>query len=140
MRLFSSKRWSRLRRGSSVVEFAMIAPLMILFAFGVVEIGRLVLVKQTAIHATREGARVAVRPTADHAEVTQRVQDELAVLLLTDVTIETEPASLEFAEPGAEITVRVRIGIDSISWIPDYFNFAVNDMVAETCMRRESTD
>ena len=127
------------RRGSSAVEFAVIAPLMILFTFGLVEIGRLMLVKQTVTHATREGARVAVRPTADLGDVMQRVRDELLTLEIEDVVIETEPASLELVEPGGEVTVRVRVGIDTVSWIPGYFNFSVNDIVAETCMRREYT-
>lgn len=127
------------RRGSSAVEFAVIAPLMILFTFGLVEIGRLMLVKQTVTHATREGARVAVRPTADLADVMQRVRDELLTLEIEDVVIETEPAFLELVEPGGEVTVRVRVGIDTVSWIPGYFNFSVNDVVAETCMRREYT-
>lgn len=127
------------RRGSSAVEFAMIAPLMILFTFGLVEIGRLMLVKQTLTHATREGARVAVRPNADIADVTQRIRDELQILAIENPVIETEPASLESAEPGAAVTVRVSVGINSVSWIPEYFNFAVDEIVAETCMRREYT-
>ena len=57
------------RRGASAVEFAMIAPVMIGFTFGLVELGRITLVKQTATHASREGARVAVRPTATTEEV-----------------------------------------------------------------------
>ena len=140
MRRCSSKRWSLPRLGSSAVEFAVIAPLMILFTFGLVEVGRLMLVKQIATHATREGARAAIRPTAVQEDITQQVLDEMAVLSINDVTIETVPASLELAEPGAEITVRVRVGIDSISWVPDYFSFSTNDIVAETCMRREFTD
>ncbi|MGI9468476.1 MAG: TadE/TadG family type IV pilus assembly protein [Rubripirellula sp.] len=127
------------RRGSSAVEFAMIAPLMILFTFGLVEVGRLMLVKQTLTHATREGARVAVRPNADITDVTQRIRDELLVLEIEDPVIETEPASLELAEPGAAVTVRVRVGINSVSWVPGYFNFAVDEIVAETCMLREYT-
>ena len=67
------------RRGSSAVEFAVIAPVMILFTFGLIEISRLMLVKQTITHATREGARVAVRPMGSLGEVTQIIQDELLV-------------------------------------------------------------
>ena len=127
------------RRGTSAVEFAMIAPLMILFTFGLIEVGRLMLVKQTLTHATREGARIAVRPNADIADVTQRIRDELMILDIDESVIETEPASLESTEPGATVTVRVRVGINSVSWVPGYFNFAGNEIVAETCMRREYT-
>ncbi len=58
-------RKSASRLGASVIEFALIAPLMITFTFGLVELGRMMLVKQTATHATREGARLAVRPLAN---------------------------------------------------------------------------
>ena len=61
------------RRAASAVEFALIAPLMISFTFGLIEFGRLMLVKQTATHATREGARVAVRPSAETIDVLERV-------------------------------------------------------------------
>jgi Flp pilus assembly protein TadG len=128
------------RLGAAAIEFAVIAPLMILFTFGLIEIGRFMLVKQSATHATREGARVAVRPTADVDTVIDRVTEELAILSITDAAIEIDPNPLTNAVPGSQVTVRVRISIDSISWVPDYFNFPVSDIVAESTMRRESTN
>uniref|UniRef100_UPI00356926B3 TadE family protein n=1 Tax=Novipirellula sp. TaxID=2795430 RepID=UPI00356926B3 len=68
------------RLAASAVEFALVAPLMIAFTFGLVELGRMMLVKQTATHATREGARIAVRPTATTSDVVDRVNDELALM------------------------------------------------------------
>ncbi len=128
------------RRGASAIEFALIAPLMIAFTFGLVEIGRIMLVKQTATHATREGARIAVRPTADSDDVLQRVSEELALLAIENASVEVEPASIEDAEPGSQVTVRVRVDIASISWIPGFFNFDTSEIVAESSMRRESTN
>ena len=140
IRHLKTRTQTRRRAGASAIEFALIAPLMILFTFGLVELGRMMLIKQTATHATREGARMAVRPSADRAEVVQRVQDELSLLSISGATIETDPSSLDDAEPGAEVTVRVRIDIGTVSWIPDWFEYDVTDIVAESCMRRESTD
>lgn len=135
------KRNTRIsRRAASAVEFALIAPLMISFTFGLIEFGRLMLVKQTATHATREGARVAVRPSADSAEVIQRVNEELALLAIEGATIELEPAIIETAAPGTLVNVRVRIDMASVSWIPGFFDFSGSQMVAETAMRRESTN
>lgn len=135
-----SNRRQRNRRGASAIEFALIAPIMITFTYGLVEIGRVMLVKQTATHATREGARIAIRPTAETDDVISRVNDELALLSITGATVETEPASLEDAPQGSRVTVRVRIDIGSISWIPDYFDFGTPEIVAESSMRRESTN
>lgn len=128
------------RRAASAVEFALIAPLMISFTFGLVELGRMMLVKQTATHATREGARAAVRPTADTEDVVERVHQELALLAISGATVETEPEVIENAEPGSLVTIRVRIDLASVSWVPDYFDFGITEIVAESSMRRESTN
>ncbi len=133
-------RKSASRLGASAIEFALIAPLMITFTFGLVELGRLMLVKQTATHATREGARIAVRPHADSDEVIERVNEELALLAIQNATIEMVPAAIEDAEPGSQVTVRVRVDIASVSWIPGFFNFTATEIVAESSMRRESTN
>ena len=128
------------RRGAAVVEFAAIAPLMMLFTFGLVELGRMMLVKQTATHATREGARIAIRPTATTDEVLQRVNQELALMAVTNAQVETVPASIENAAPGGEVMVRVRLDPQANSWVPGFFNWAIPEMVVETSMRRESTN
>jgi len=129
----------RLRKGASAVEFAVIAPLMIAFTFGLVEVGRIMLVKQSATHASREGARVGVRPTATSSDVTDRVQEELAILGIDSGSVTVTPASIEDSEPGSRVTVRVEVPIDTITWIPGVFTFGVSDITAESSMRREST-
>ncbi|MFK8114413.1 MAG: TadE/TadG family type IV pilus assembly protein [Rubripirellula sp.] len=129
------------RRGTSAVEFALIAPLMILFTFGLIEIGRVMLVKQTATHASREAARVAVRPTADYQDVIDRATEELSVLGIQDAsTIELVPSSLQDAAPGTPVTVRVLVDAASVSWVSGYFDFTFSEIIAESSMRRESTD
>jgi Flp pilus assembly protein TadG len=138
----ANNRFSRLqakRFGASAVEFAMIAPLMMMFTFGLVELGRLMLVKQTATHATREGARIAIRPTATSDDVIERVHEELELLAI-EGTVETVPADIEDAEPGTPVTVRVRVDVASVAWAASYFDFSFTEIVAESSMRRESTE
>lgn len=57
-----------------MVEFALIAPLLIILVFGIVDFGRLVYVYATLNQAVNEGARAAVRDSA---------------LLPTDVDVQT---------------------------------------------------
>lgn len=140
MNIMRRKRKARGRLGAAAIEFAVVAPLMILFTFGLIEIGRFTLVKQSATQATREGARVAVRPSADVSSVVDRVTEELAIMSITSASIEVDPDPLTVAEPGSQVTVRVRVPIDSVSWVPGFFQFPINDIVAESTMRRESTN
>ncbi len=128
------------RRAVAAVEFAMIAPLMILFTFALVEIGRFMLVKETATHASREGARVAVRPMATVDQVVTRVNEELAIMSISDATVTVNPPQLEDAEPGSMVTVTIEVAPDSISWASGVFDIDVAQIVAESTMRRESTN
>lgn len=127
------------RKGIAAVEFAVIAPIMVMLTFGLIELGRISMVKQTAIHASREGARVAAHPNATSASVLERVDTELLPHSLDNAVVEFDPVSPEATEPGSLITVRVKIDLSSISWVPNVFNFGVSDIVAESTMRREST-
>lgn len=49
----------RARRGQSLVEFALVAPVFLLMLFGLVDMGRLVHANSALSQAAREGARVA---------------------------------------------------------------------------------
>lgn len=67
-------------RGQALVEFALIAPLLLLLVLGVVEFGRAWHSYQVVTDAAREGARVAVvgnRDPAIQEEVLATVRDAL---------------------------------------------------------------
>src|SRR6266571_2485853 len=49
------------QRSQSMVEFAIVAPLLLLFIFGVVDFGRVVYIYVTLNQAVNEGARTAIR-------------------------------------------------------------------------------
>jgi len=48
------------RRGQSMVEFALLAPMLFLILFGIVDLGRAVFYANELTNAAREGARVAI--------------------------------------------------------------------------------
>ena len=59
----------RNENGAAAVEFALIASILFLFVFGIIEFGRLFSELEVLNSAAREGARVAaVRGTADEIE------------------------------------------------------------------------
>jgi len=53
------------RRGQSMVEFALVAPLFLLLVFGILDFGRLFFTQETLQHALREAGRFAV--TGQHS-------------------------------------------------------------------------
>jgi TadE-like protein len=52
------------QRSQSIVEFAIIAPVLLLLLFGIVDFGRLIYIYATINQAVNEGARVAIRDSA----------------------------------------------------------------------------
>ena len=83
------------RRGAAVVEFAVIAPLLFMLIFGMLEFGRLIMVQQVLTNASREGARRAVLEQASAAEVETLVADYLTAssVVGANVNVAVQPPS-----------------------------------------------
>ena len=59
----SSSRILRSKKGQSLIELMLIAPLMMALAYGAVEVGSVISTYLTLSHTTREGANLASRGT-----------------------------------------------------------------------------
>jgi len=71
------------RRGATIVEFAVVAPLLFALLFGIVELS-LLYNRQLGLHAAaREGGRLAALPTATATQVRARVQAALTGVALS---------------------------------------------------------
>ncbi len=70
-----------------MIEFALVAPLMILFSLGLVEMGRMTMVKQLITNISREGARLATLPDATNASVQAKVSELLSDSRLNNPSI-----------------------------------------------------
>jgi hypothetical protein len=100
-------RWLRRgERGQSLVEFAMVVPLLLLLVFGVIDFGRLLMNQVTLTNAVREGARLAsVGGTS--GEVTSRVQTTAPGL--------SPSVSYSPAVPGQNLTVSATATVNFIT-------------------------
>jgi Flp pilus assembly protein TadG len=79
------------QKGVVAIEFALVAPLLCLLLFGVVEMGRLLWTWNAAVEATRLGARLAVVCDVDRslgAPIKSRMRAELPILADANITIE----------------------------------------------------
>src|SRR5437773_2577458 len=105
------------RRGAAVVEFAVVAPLLILIAFGIIEFGRAMMVQQLMTNGAREGARKAVLNGATTTDVNRTIDNYMANSGITGYTkqITPDPAT---AQAGTGVKVTVSVPYSSVTWIP----------------------
>jgi Flp pilus assembly protein TadG len=71
-------RW-QCEKGSELIEFALVAPVLILLLAGIFDFGMMFRSFEAVTNAAREGARVGVLPGYADADVQTRVNDYLAV-------------------------------------------------------------
>ena len=100
------------RRASTVVETAFVLPLVLLFALGIMEYGRYILVLQLVTNAAREGCRYAVTHTQPvtiggtttgnaTSDVTNKVSSYLAGQQLTSQNIQVYQSDSQGNNLGA---------------------------------------
>ncbi|MHB9145145.1 MAG: TadE/TadG family type IV pilus assembly protein [Symbiobacteriia bacterium] len=96
-----SRRLSRDERGQSLVEFALVVPLLLLLVIGIMEFGRAYSANLALQNAAREGARLAITGATD-ANITQRVVSSAVGLDSTKLTVTVSPVT---RVQGAYVTV-----------------------------------
>lgn len=126
------------RQGAAVVEFAVVAPLLFALTLGMMEVSRMVMVKQLMVNASREGARLAVLPGSTTAEVLALVSQELTATSVNGVNIQVEPNDLATAGVGTPITVSLNVEAATVSWVPTPLFSFNQTLSASTTMRKES--
>ncbi len=114
-----TKRWPFLadESGAPVVEFAIIAPILMVITVGIIDIGRAVWTSTTLEHVAREGARFAsVRGAGHVAEATETsvetyVEGRATGLSATDMTVAVSWAGGDNSS-GSSVTVQVSYDFD----------------------------
>lgn len=139
------KNWSTVlkrRRGSSAVEFALVAPTMFLMVLGIIELGRGLMVAQLLTHAAREGCRQAVTGNYTSAQIQTNVTNALTGLgigggsVSVAVNDNTGTALTSATPSGSEITVSASVPVGQVTWVPGGV-FLKNNLTGEFTMRKE---
>ena len=130
------------RSGAAAIEMAIVLGLLILLVFGIIEMGRAIMVNQVITNAAREGARRAVIPGATDAQVQARVDQYLAAANITGATrtieINGAPGTLAGAPARAQVGVSVSVPYSNVSY--GIFNLISpsRTFVARVNMRKET--
>ncbi|MHC4402875.1 MAG: TadE/TadG family type IV pilus assembly protein [Planctomycetota bacterium] len=128
------------RRGATLVEFALVAPLLFLLIFAIIEFGRFVMAQQILTNAAREGARRAVLEQSTVSEVQQTVSDYLANSTIPGASVTVSPDPLTLAGFGDSVTVTCSVSYDQITWMPAPWILGGTNLSAESTMCAERPD
>ena len=113
------------RRGAAAVEFALIAPILLLITFGTLEICSAIFLKEKVTIAAQEGARIAIKKMASQSDVEDAIEDYLSArgvdpneLDSGAISVSPAPTALDKLEP---ITVTVEVPIAGNTALPASF-------------------
>ena len=134
-----SRPISRHRRGMATVELAIVAPVFLLFVFGMIEFSRMVMIKQAMTNAAREGCRIAVMAnTRNSDDVDEAIHDYLEpVVPNIDAVRIAAPEITSSIASGRELTVRVEVDFKDVSWVPTAYMGFNPTVSAEATHNRE---
>jgi Flp pilus assembly protein TadG len=124
------------------VEFAVVAPVFFAIVFGLVEFGRMTMVKQALSDAACVGCRTASLATTQNSnKVETAVRESLEPFISAAgdsaiCRIAVQPTDFGAIERGEEITVNVEVDFSDVSWISLGY-LQDTTLTAEATMQRE---
>ncbi len=129
------------RRGVAATEFAIVVPVFVLLVFGILELGRALMVQQLLTNASRVGARTAILLSAAESDVDNDAIDYLNNMSVTvtgdDVTATPD---LSTAQTGDQVTVTVSLDFEDVSWVPAPWFLGGASLSATSVMRKEGLE
>ena len=134
MKQCNINRIAKNRRGTTMVEFAIVAPLLFFFFFAAFEFCRVAMIRHTVDNAVYEGARVGIIPGATSREAEDEAERILTSLGIIDFDIDVTPSTIKSGTE--EVTVKVKVPLDKNSFVPNQF-FGGKEIERELTMARE---
>ncbi len=115
------RRNTRARRGSVVVEFAVMMPVFVLIVLGTIEACTMIFLEQTLKIAAHEGARAAVVPNSDSTKVQARLTSFLDQRGVKGYTTMITPSNFPKSAYGQMIQVQVTAPCNQNCAFPPWF-------------------
>jgi Flp pilus assembly protein TadG len=110
--------------GAATVEFALVAPLVFLVVFGIIAVGRGLMVTHALSSAASQACRRAVVGSLSTSAVTTNVSNNLAAWGIRDqtTTVQVNGATNDpaAAASGDQITVTVSLPMSSVLIVPGF--------------------
>lgn len=103
-------------RGATLVEMAVVLPLLLMVTLGAIKYGWLFLQAQQMTNAARQAARIAVLPDSTVAEVQTAISTFLNHVGIHTFTVDPPLTTVA----GPTVTVGVRVDPNTVDLIPGY--------------------
>ncbi|MGQ9556954.1 MAG: TadE/TadG family type IV pilus assembly protein [Desulfurispora sp.] len=126
------------QRGQTLVEIAIILPLLILLLMATIEFGRIFFTYLSVTSAAREAARsTVISAQKDDSTIRQRVEDAASWLTARDLAVEISPAAENSRTSGVPLTITVSYPV--VLYTPLFSQIMPNPftVTAQTTMRIE---
>ncbi len=122
------------RRGATLVEFAIVAPLFFLVVLTMFEFTRLIVLRHTADNAAYEAARAAMVPGSNAASAKRKARQLLNIVGAQGAKIRVAPAKI--TKDTEEVTVTVSVPLNRNGWVAPKFTKG-KTFTASSTMRTE---
>ena len=110
------------QRGAALIEFALVAMIFIVLLLGILEFGRVMFTWNSAVEATRRGARLAVVCNLDDGQIRAQMRSMLPVIKDGDIQITYLPVGCG-ADNCESVTVRILPGNQTAAAFQYYIPF-----------------
>ena len=125
------------RRGATIVEFALVAPVFFLLLFGGIEFATLSTIRATSHNAAYEGARKIVIPGADPAIGKAEAERIMGIIGVDTLTVTVTPSVI--THDTREVTVSISIPYDDNAVFVPMFTGGLT-IVSSTTLATERYD
>ena len=134
------------RGGSNVVEFALVAPVLIILMLGIIQFGMILYTHNNMVQAAREASRILAKEDTTEAEAIAIANTQLGFSGLTfTVTACTPviglgggPPCVAPLDPATDVSVTITVPLAQASLIDILGIFVTGDLEATVAMRKES--
>ncbi len=129
------KAWKS-QNGQSLVEFAIVVPMLLILVFGIAEFGRAWMTRNILTGAAREAVRVLAvpAPTGGVSAASTRANDILTSAGITTATVSVVDAAGPFG--AVTVTVNYNFPVVVVGFIPG-LSSSTFPLSSTTTMRRE---
>ena len=123
-------------RGANLVEFALLAPLLLLLVFGIIEFGWLFGQFNDVRHGAREGARFAAVNAGNEVQVRDTVCSSMEGLSagMSSIIVDLTRGGVNV---GDQSTITVTANVTSLSGVPLITTFLPNQLTSTVTFRQE---